>query len=176
MNPVELQAGMLGARSMESAIEVSDLTVAYHRKPVLWEINLSVPRGVLGGIVGPNGAGKSTLIKAMLDLVPRLSGSVRMEGRELAEVRHRIAYVPQRESVDWDFPATVLDVVLMGLYREIGWFRRTRRSHRERAMCVGASRYCGVVQASDQSIVGGAATKDISCEGVGAIFRCSVVG
>jgi len=134
VDPVELQVGGLSGRSKESAIEVSDLTVAYHRKPVLWEINLSVPRGVLGGIVGPNGAGKSTLIKAMLDLVPRLSGSVRIEGRELAEVRHRIAYVPQRESVDWDFPATVLDVVLMGLYREIGWFRRTRRVHRERAM------------------------------------------
>jgi len=150
VNPVELQAGGLGASSLESAIEVSDLTVAYHRKPVLWEINLSVPRGVLGGIVGPNGAGKSTLIKAMLDLVPRLSGSVRMQGRELADIRHRIAYVPQRESVDWDFPATVLDVVLMGLYREIGWFRRTRRLHRERAM--RALEQVGIAELSKRQI------------------------
>jgi manganese/zinc/iron transport system ATP- binding protein len=122
------------ANNGKPAIEISDLTVAYQHKPVLWEINLSVPKGVLGGIVGPNGAGKSTLIKAMLDLVPKLSGSVRIEGEELRDFRHRIAYVPQRESVDWDFPATVLDVVMMGLYREIGWFRRTRRIHRERAM------------------------------------------
>ena len=122
------------AENGKPAIEISDLTVAYQHKPVLWEINLSVPKGVLGGIVGPNGAGKSTLIKAMLDLVPKLSGSVRIEGQELSDFLHRIAYVPQRESVDWDFPATVLDVVMMGLYREIGWFRRTRRIHRERAM------------------------------------------
>ena len=106
----------------EISIRIADLTVAYQRKPVLWEINLSIPKGALVGLVGPNGAGKSTLIKSIMDMVPRISGNVEIHGESLAKQRHRIAYVPQRESVDWDFPATVLDVVAMGLYREIGWF------------------------------------------------------
>ncbi|MFM8573981.1 MAG: metal ABC transporter ATP-binding protein, partial [Pirellula sp.] len=134
----------------EPAIEISDLTVAYERKPVLWEINLSVAQGVLGGIVGPNGAGKSTLIKAMLELVPRVSGTVKVLGQQIAAQRHRIAYVPQRESVDWDFPSTVLDVVLMGLYREIGWFRTTRKSHRLKAL--EALERVGIAELKDRQI------------------------
>ena len=134
----------------EPAIEISDLTVAYERKPVLWEINLSVAQGVLGGIVGPNGAGKSTLIKAILELVPRVSGSIRVLGEPIGPQRHRIAYVPQRESVDWDFPSTVLDVVLMGMYREIGWFRRTRREHRQRA--IEALERVGIADLKDRQI------------------------
>ena len=134
----------------EPAIEISDLTVAYERKPVLWEINLSVARGVLGGIVGPNGAGKSTLIKAILELVPRVSGSIQVLGEPIGPQRHRIAYVPQRESVDWDFPSTVLDVVLMGMYREIGWFRRTRREHRQRA--IEALERVGIADLKDRQI------------------------
>lgn len=134
----------------EPALEISDLTVAYERKPVLWEINLSVSRGVLGGIVGPNGAGKSTLIKAVLELVPRVSGRIKVLGHQIGSQRHRIAYVPQRESVDWDFPSTVLDVVLMGMYREIGWFRTTKRVHRQRAL--EALEQVGIADLKDRQI------------------------
>lgn len=119
---------------MVPGIEIADLTVAYHRKPVLWEISLEIPQGALVGIVGPNGAGKSTLMKAMVGLVPQVSGQIRILGGSLGENRHRIAYVPQRESVDWDFPASVLDVVMMGLYREAGWFWPLRAEHRKRAL------------------------------------------
>ncbi len=115
------------------ALRVRDLTVAYQRRPVLWDIELALPPGRLVGIVGPNGAGKSTLIRAVLDLVPRLSGEVEVFGRPYRQNRRRVAYVPQRESVDWDFPVTALDVVLMGLYAEIGWLRWIRKEHRERA-------------------------------------------
>ncbi|MGE0757740.1 MAG: ATP-binding cassette domain-containing protein, partial [Pirellulaceae bacterium] len=93
------------------------MTVAYHRKAVIWDIDYDAPRGRLVAIVGPNGAGKSTLIKAVLDLVPKVSGEVTIFGRPYRAHRQRVAYVPQRESVDWDFPVNALDVVAMGLYR-----------------------------------------------------------
>jgi manganese/zinc/iron transport system ATP- binding protein len=105
-------------------VDVHDVTVAYHRKPVLWDVDLAVDTPRLVGVVGPNGAGKSTLIKAILGLVPLVSGSVRVFGQALGQVRRRIGYVPQRESVDWDFPVNVLDVVLMGTYGRLGWIRR----------------------------------------------------
>ena len=116
------------------AIQVSDLTVAYQRKPVLWEISLDIPAGSLVGLVGPNGAGKSTLIKAMMGLVPKVSGDIFLDAKTMEDQRARVAYVPQRESVDWDFPASVLDVVLMGMYRKIGWFLPIRKEHRHQAM------------------------------------------
>ena len=115
-------------------VEVHDLTVSYDKKPVLWDIDLTLPKGQLIGIVGPNGAGKSTFIKAMLDLVPQSSGFVKMFDKELGEVRSQISYVPQRESVDWDFPASVLDVVLMGRYGKLGLFKRPRKADKEVAM------------------------------------------
>lgn len=115
-------------------IQVSDLTVAYQRKPVLWEISLDIPAGSLAGLVGPNGAGKSTLIKAMMGLVPKVSGEILLDAKTMENQRARVAYVPQRESVDWDFPASVLDVVLMGMYRKIGWFLPVRKEHRHQAM------------------------------------------
>jgi len=115
-------------------LEVHDLTVAYHRKPVLWDIDFSIPEGLLVGIVGPNGAGKSTLIKAALGLVPLASGWVKIYGCPYVQQRHLIGYVPQRESVDWDFPTDALDVVLMGRYGHLGWFRRPGRADRELAM------------------------------------------
>lgn len=115
-------------------IQVTDLTVAYQRKPVLWEISLDIPKGALVGLVGPNGAGKSTLLKAMLNMVGRVSGEITLEGQPMLEQRERIAYVPQRESVDWDFPASVLDVVTMGLYRKIGWFMPVRKQHKQLAL------------------------------------------
>jgi manganese/zinc/iron transport system ATP- binding protein len=105
-------------------LEFHDVTVAYGRRPVLWNIDLVVESPCLFGIIGPNGAGKSTLVKAALGLVPLAGGSIRFFGRPFAAVRRRVGYVPQRESVDWDFPVTVTDVVLMGTYPRLGWFRR----------------------------------------------------
>jgi manganese/zinc/iron transport system ATP- binding protein len=116
------------------ALEIHDMTVAYHRRPVLWDVDLEVPEGKLVGIVGPNGAGKTTLIKAALGLVPLASGKVEIYGQPYSEQRHLVGYVPQRESVDWDFPVSALDVVTMGLYGQVGWFRRVRRGHRDKAL------------------------------------------
>lgn len=109
------------------------MTVAYHRKPVLWDIDLVVPEGKLVGIIGPNGAGKTTLIKAVLGLLPLASGKVEIYGQPYFQQRKLIGYVPQRESVDWDFPVTVEDVVLMGTYGRLGWCRRPGRAERELA-------------------------------------------
>jgi manganese/zinc/iron transport system ATP- binding protein len=95
-------------------LKIRDLTVAYHRKPVIWDIDLSIPEGKLVSIVGPNGAGKSTLIKACLELIPRSSGEVSIYGKSYKKARKQVGYVPQRESVDWDFPVSALDVVAMG--------------------------------------------------------------
>ncbi|HEX6962151.1 MAG TPA: metal ABC transporter ATP-binding protein [Lacipirellula sp.] len=117
----------------ETVLEVHDMTVAYHRRPVLWDVDFVVPEGKLVGIVGPNGAGKTTLIKAVLGLAPLASGKVEIYRKPYAEQRHLVGYVPQRESVDWDFPVTVRDVVLMGTYGRLGWFRRPRRADRELA-------------------------------------------
>ena len=119
---------------METAIEVSDLTVAYRDHPVLWDIDLAVPSGVLMAIVGPNGAGKTTLIKAVLGLVKTAAGQVLIFDKLYEKQRHRVGYVPQRGSVDWDFPTSVLDVVMMGLYGKIGWLRRPGRRERSQAL------------------------------------------
>ncbi|OKL39540.1 metal ABC transporter ATP-binding protein [Pontibacter flavimaris] len=115
-------------------VEVHDLTVSYDRKPVLWGIDLTLPAGALVGVIGPNGAGKSTLIKAMMDLLPAGSGYVRIFDKPIGQVRNRISYVPQRESVDWDFPASVFDVVLMGRYGKLGLFKRPRKADKDAAM------------------------------------------
>jgi manganese/zinc/iron transport system ATP- binding protein len=105
-------------------LEIRDLTVAYDEKPVLWDVDLDVPSGSLTAIIGPNGAGKSTLIRAVLGLVPMGAGTVRIFGESYSRQRLKVGYVPQRNSVDWDFPTDVLDVVLMGTYGRLGWFRR----------------------------------------------------
>lgn len=118
----------------EPVVDVRDLTVAYRDKPVLWDIDLAVPHGVLLAVVGPNGAGKTTLIKAILGLIKPAAGEVLIEGRPYEKQRHRVAYVPQRGSVDWDFPTSVLDVVTMGLYGKLGWIRRPGRSHKQLAL------------------------------------------
>lgn len=112
------------------AIEINDLTVAYKFKPVLWDIDLEVPAGVMMAVVGPNGAGKSTLIKAVLEIVKPLAGSVSLLGKPYSRVRSKIGYVPQKGSVDWDFPTTVKDVVLMGTYGKLGWVRRPGKKER----------------------------------------------
>lgn len=114
-------------------IEVKDLAAAYRKHVVLQDVNFTVKRGSLLGIVGPNGAGKSTLIKTMLHLHPRLAGKVTFFGTTYQRAKKRIGYVPQRTSVDWDFPTTALDVVTMGLYGEIGLFKWPTSKHRERA-------------------------------------------
>lgn len=115
-------------------VEIHDLTVAYDKKPVLWDVDLTLPKGQLIGIVGPNGAGKSTLIKSIMGLIPHSSGYIKMFDKQMADVRDKISYVPQRESVDWDFPASVLDVVLMGRYGKLGLFKRPRKADKEVAM------------------------------------------
>ncbi len=112
-------------------LEVHDLTVSYHKKPVLWGIDLVAPAGKLIGIVGPNGAGKSTLIKAIMGLLPLSSGWVKVYGKPFQKNLKRIGYVPQRESVDWDFPVNVMDVVLMGRYGRLGLMRRPAKQDRE---------------------------------------------
>jgi manganese/zinc/iron transport system ATP- binding protein len=126
---------------------VEDLTVAYREEPVLWDVDLTVPQGALMAIVGPNGAGKSTLIKAVLGLVKPSAGQVLIYGRPYAEQRHLVAYVPQRGSVDWDFPTSAADVVLMGRYGRLGWVRRPgaedRRIAAEALERVGMSAYAG---------------------------------
>ncbi|MCH2660288.1 ABC transporter ATP-binding protein, partial [bacterium] len=114
-------------------IQIHDMTIAYHKKPVLWDVDLDVPEGQLVGIIGPNGAGKSTMIKAIMDLVPKASGWVKIYGEDYGEMRKIIGYVPQRESVDWDFPISALDVVLMGRYGHVGWMRRPGREDRRLA-------------------------------------------
>lgn len=116
---------------MPSILDIHDVTVAYQRKPVLWDVDLVMEQPQLAAIVGPNGAGKSTLIKAVLGLIPMASGSVQVLGQPVAQQRKKIGYVPQRESVDWDFPVSVLDVVLMGTYGQLGWFRRPGQAERE---------------------------------------------
>lgn len=118
----------------QTALEIHDLTVAFERKPVLWNIDLTLPKGKLVGIVGPNGAGKSTLIKSVMGLLPLSSGYVKLYNQRIDDVRGKISYVPQRESVDWDFPASVLDVVLMGRYAKLGLFKRPRKADHDVAM------------------------------------------
>ena len=129
------------------AVEIMDLTVAYREKPVLWDVDLEVPEGVLMAILGPNGAGKSTLIKTILGLIKPAAGQVRIYGRSYEEQRRLVGYVPQRGSVDWDFPTNALDVVMMGLYGKLGWARRPGREEREQAMeslhKVGMSDFAG---------------------------------
>jgi len=115
----------------DAVVEFHDLTVSYDKKPVLWNIDMTLPQGALIGIIGPNGAGKSTLIKAAMGLLPLASGYVRLFDRPLDEVRRRVSYVPQRETVDWDFPTSVMDVVLMGRYGRLGLLARPGKADRE---------------------------------------------
>lgn len=117
-----------------SPLSIHDMTVAYQGRRVLWDIDYDAPAGKLIAIIGPNGAGKSTLIKAALELVPLTDGEVRFFGQPYRSQRKRIGYVPQRTSVDWDFPVSALDVVAMGLYRQIGWFRPVTRPYRQQAL------------------------------------------
>ena len=131
----------------EPPLQIRDLNVAYQTKVVVWDADFDAPAGALVAIMGPNGAGKSTLLKAALGLIPAASGSVRFFGQPYAKVRARVAYVPQRETVDWDFPVSAAEVVAMGLYRRLGWCLPVRRREREQARAalakVGLDDYAG---------------------------------
>ena len=118
----------------ELALHIEDLTVSYGSKPVLWDIDLDIPPGVLAAIVGPNGAGKSTLIKAVLGLLKPAAGHIYIHGQPYSKQRRIVGYVPQRSSVDWDFPTTALDVVAMGLYGRLGWVKRPSKVDHEQAL------------------------------------------
>jgi manganese/zinc/iron transport system ATP- binding protein len=131
---VHRSSGALGPEhSASSPLSIHDLTVAYDRRPVLWDVDLDIPAGKLIAIVGPNGAGKSTLLKAALGLIPVASGRVLVFGKPMKQQRSQVAYVPQRESVDWQFPVSALDVVTMGRYGALGWCRPVARRHKEQA-------------------------------------------
>jgi len=120
--------------AMLPVVSVKDLSAAYRKNRVLDRVTFEIQPGTLTSIIGPNGAGKSTLLKTILELHPRLAGEVRFFGSTYQKMKSRIGYVPQRGSVDWDFPTHALDVVMMGLYGKIGWFRWPGRKHREQAM------------------------------------------
>ena len=132
------------------AITVEDLTVAYGEKPALWDVDVDVPAGTLMAIVGPNGAGKTTLIRAILGLVRPVAGRIAVFGRPYAEQRSLVGYVPQRTSVDWDFPTNVLDVVTMGRYGSVGWLRRPGSRDREAALA--ALEQLGLTELADRQI------------------------
>jgi manganese/zinc/iron transport system ATP- binding protein len=130
--PASLKA--LPEHSASNPLSVHSMTVAYHRKPVLWDVDYDAPDRSLIAVVGPNGAGKSTFIKACLGLLPLVSGTVEIYGRPVRKQRRLVGYVPQRSSVDWDFPVSALEVVAMGRYGMIGWCRPVSRRHREAAL------------------------------------------
>lgn len=134
----------------EQALHVEDLTVTYGAAPALWDIDLDIPPGVMCAIVGPNGSGKSTLLKTALGLVRPVAGHVRFLGLPVERMRGRIGYVPQRHSVDWDFPTTARDVVEMGLYRRLGWLRRPGRA--EHARAIAALAEVGMQDYADRQI------------------------
>lgn len=115
-------------------IAIKDLTVAYDIKPVLWDIDLNIEKGTLLAIVGPNGAGKTTLIKAILNLIKPITGTISYFGKPYKDMYKKISYVPQRGSVDWDFPTTVYDVVLMGTYGALGWFKRPKNKEKKESI------------------------------------------
>ncbi|NPC94159.1 metal ABC transporter ATP-binding protein [Bacillus sp. WMMC1349] len=116
---------------MKPAITVKDLYVSYHGSEALHNINFSIDQGKMYGIIGPNGAGKSTLLKAVLELIPRDKGEIRLLEKPLKEIRKKIAYVPQRNDIDWTFPINVLDTVILGTYPELGLLRRPKKHHKD---------------------------------------------
>ena len=116
------------------ALKIKDLTIRYDKSPAIWDVSCKVPAGKRAAIVGPNGAGKTTFLKGLLGFVPKVSGEIEFFGEELDQVRHRVAYVPQKEEVDWDFPITVFDVVKMGLQKKLKFWRWMRRCEKARVM------------------------------------------
>ncbi|HEV2093290.1 MAG TPA: metal ABC transporter ATP-binding protein [Rubrobacter sp.] len=115
-------------------LRVEGLTAAYRDEPVLWDVSFEVPQGELVAVVGPNGAGKTTLLKVVMGLMEPAAGRALVYGKPFEKARQWVGYVPQRGSVDWDFPTSALDVAQMGLYGKLGWFRRPGSKEREKAM------------------------------------------
>lgn len=132
------------------AVKVEDLTIAYYSKPVVWDVDLEIKKGKLTAILGPNGAGKSTLLKAMLNLIPISSGKILFFDKTYKEFRKNISYVPQSESVDWDFPTDVLDVVMMGTYGKLGWIKRAGKKEKE--LSLEALKKLGIEEYVDRQI------------------------
>lgn len=115
----------------KTSIDVHNITVSYSGAPVLWDVDFELPQGILAGIIGPNGSGKTTLLKTIMGIVKPVSGNVRVFQSDIDKVRNRIAYVPQRETVDWQFPISVMEVVLMGRYAGKALFKRTTKADKE---------------------------------------------
>lgn len=138
--------GMAGA----PAIHIDDLTMAYKEKPVLWDVDADIEAGGLTAIIGPNGAGKSTLLKGILGLEPLISGHVLFFGQPLQDIRRKIAYVPQKSSVNWNFPTTVYDVILMGRYPYLGLIRRPKA--KDKALAEEAMYEMGLEEFRDRQI------------------------
>lgn len=132
------------------AIEAEDITIAYDDKPVVWDVDFHVPQGVMMAIVGPNGAGKSTLLKGLLGLIPLTAGQVSVYGESYRKQRKKVGYVPQRTAVDWDFPTTVLDVVLMGTYGRLGWIKKPGKE--EHFLATEALEKVGMREFADRQI------------------------
>lgn len=132
------------------AVCIDDLTLAYKENPVLWDVDACIPAGTMEAVIGPNGAGKSTLLKAVMNILPAASGNVRIFGKSFKEQRHRVAYVPQRSAVDWDFPTTVFDVVLMGSYGSLGWIKRPGK--KEKAQAAAAIEKVGMSEFAERQI------------------------
>ncbi|WP_341266809.1 metal ABC transporter ATP-binding protein [Candidatus Phytoplasma fraxini] len=132
------------------SIKIRDLTVAYYLKPVLWDVDVDIYQNSLTAILGPNGAGKSTLIKTLIEIIPKVSGEVLFNNEKYKNIRKKISYVPQRTSVDWDFPATVFDVVLMGRYGHLGWFKRP--TDKDKKIALEALDKLGMLEFKDRQI------------------------
>ncbi|MFB9146191.1 metal ABC transporter ATP-binding protein [Halomonas alkalicola] len=124
----------LGKEVIASPLAIQGLTVSYDHRPVVHSVDFVTPPGSMSAIIGPNGAGKSSLLKAALGITRRLTGEVRVFGRPFDQMTRHVAYVPQRNSVDWDFPARVIDVVAMGLFRDLRWWQFGGSGQRRRAM------------------------------------------
>jgi manganese/zinc/iron transport system ATP- binding protein len=133
-----------------NSIEIESLTIHYERRSILWDLSFSLPTGILCGIAGPNGAGKSTLLKAAVGLIRPQSGRILFFGQPFEQVRKKIAYIPQRESIDWDFPITAFDVVLMGRYNRFGFWGRPRKADRDAAQC--ALEQLGLAEVAERQI------------------------
>ena len=133
-----------------SAIETRELTVAYGNRCVLRSVDFVVPQQVVMGLIGPNGAGKSTLLKSVLNLVPRIHGQVKVFGKSAASIGREVGYIPQRSSVDWDYPITVRDLVTMGSYGRLGWLRRP--GARERHDATTAMERMGILDLQSRQI------------------------
>lgn len=134
----------------EVAVKVEDLTIAYHSNPVIWDVDVEFEKGKITAIVGPNGAGKSTLLKAILNLIPISSGKILFFHKIYQDFRQEISYVPQSESVDWDFPTNVLDVVKMGTYGKLGWIKRPGKKETEKSL--NALEKLGMLEYKDRQI------------------------